>query len=104
MFQMFPKTRLDWLRALPFAVQSYVVVAFVEYKFFAFIWPHGKFALSCLQDFQEIVVFGYLFCFVGLSCGGIAALFSRRWRDACLNLGLAVLNAFLVESASFAIS
>jgi hypothetical protein len=98
MFQLFPKTRKEWLRAIIFPFQAYMPVAFIVWQILEVIWPGGKYRfgeLSTYHDFKSAVLQGYAICFWVLLIIATFQLSARQRTAAFLNVGWALVGALL---------
>jgi len=92
-FQLYPKTRAEWLWACVFPFQIYVVVAFFVQRYFVSRWAWAGGGYMGLGDFRLAVHLGNGICFLVLLGIGIEQLITRQRWMGCVNLGIAALNA-----------
>lgn len=95
MFQIFPKDKPGWLRALILPFQAYVVAAFVVKKYY--LGHYGGY----LEDFGGWYLFGFLVCFPVLLCVGIVQMCTRRRFRGLLNIGFGSLAGWLICSINY---
>jgi len=91
-FQVVPKNREEWLRALFFPFQAYVAVAYFVERYFVTRWPPHSYGPG---EFRASLFLGYGLCVVVLLGMGICQLTKGQIRKGFVNLGLAVLGAWL---------
>src|ERR1700677_1280984 len=91
-FQIFPKRKNEWLRALLFPFQAYVIIAhFIEWHFWDSLPASGGYRGS-LGGFMAGVSLGYFVCAVVLFGVGIRQVTLGHRYKGWLNIGLAVLG------------